>query len=532
MRNSIAAKLTLMIIVSFLLVFGAAAWLNLKAQEHGITRILQKDGEQIATVVAGATRNAMLKNDRMRIQETIDTLARQGGIEIIRIIDKSGRVVYSTIKPEIGHQVTPHDGECLNCRESQEHGLELSDHSRTSVFKRTHHRVLRITKVLKNERDCSNASCHVHAPTETVLGVLDVNFSLEPYDVERRNRSWELLFWSLIGLLIVAAITAAGVHHMVHRPVRKLTTKTEKLAKGDLSVRVPEVTHDELGILARTFNLMARDLEAARQELLEWGKTLENRVTRKTQELERAQEQILQVEKMASLGKLAAIVAHEINNPLSSVVTYAKILVRRLRSQELTEECRENLEYLETIASEAARCGEIVSQLLSFARRRGGEFSQADINQIIEKSLFLVRHKLEINNINATLKLDESIPIVTADTSQIQQALLALLINAAQAIGSDGEIHLETQPKSDGVLIRVEDNGPGMDAEVIKHAFEPFFTTKKDGVGVGLGLSVVYGIVKRHGGRIEIDSHPGEGCRFEIFLPTNGPSAPTEEQRT
>lgn len=529
MRNSIAGKLTLMIIASFLLVFGAASWINLKAQERGITRILQKNGGQVATMVAGATRDAMLQNDRTRIQRTIDTLVQQRGIERIRIIEKGGRVVYSTEKKEIGHTINRREEQCLTCHASATPRPSLTEHSRARIIQRENHRILGITQVLKNESDCSNAACHVHSPAETVLGVLDVNLSLQPYDAERRENSLKLLISFLIGLLIVASISATGVHRMVHRPVRKLIKETEKLAGGDLSARVPEVSHDELGVLARTFNLMARDLESARRELLEWGKTLEQRVSRKTQELEKAQEQILQVEKMASLGKLAAIVAHEINNPLSSVVTYAKILVRRLRNHELTDECRENLEYLESIASEASRCGEIVSQLLSFARRRGGEFSQVDINEIIEKSLFLVRHKLEINDISAALKLDESTPVVTADASQIQQALMALLINAAQAIGSSGTITLKTEKLADGVLIHVDDDGPGMDAEVMKHAFEPFFTTKKEGVGVGLGLSVVYGIVKRHGGRINIDSRPDEGCRFEIFLPMGGPAGNTEE---
>jgi len=529
MRNSIAGKLTLMFIASFLLVFGSAAWVNLKAQERGVTRILQKNGSQVANMVAGATRAAMLENDRARIQQTIDTLARQRGIERIRIVEKGGRVVYSTDSSEIGKKIDQREEQCLKCHISGTPRPDLSELSQARIIQRKDHRILGITQVLNNEQDCSNAACHVHSPTEKVLGVLDVNLSLQPYDFERRKSAWELLISSLIGILVLAAISATAVHRMVHRPVRKLIKETQKLAAGDLSARVPEITSDELGVLARTFNLMARDLEAARRELLEWGKTLEHRVARKTSELKKAQEQILQVEKMASLGKLAAIVAHEINNPLSSVVTYAKILVRRLRNHEVTNECRENLEYLENIASEASRCGEIVSQLLSFARRRGGEFSPTDINQVIEKSLFLVRHKLEINDIESELRLDPQAPVITGDASQLQQALMALLINSAQAIEHGGKITLESIADSDGVVVRITDDGPGMEAEVLKHAFEPFFTTKKDGAGVGLGLSVVYGIVKRHGGRVDIESTPGEGCRFEIYLPRTGPAAGEKE---
>lgn len=530
MRNSIALKLTLMMIISFVLLFGASAYLNLRAQKRGITLILQKNGSQISKLVAGATRAAMKQNDRKSIQRTIDTLASQRGIERIRIIEKAGRVVYSTDPDEIGTVINKAEEGCMVCHGQDRPPVNLPDDLRARIVQQPGQRVLGITQVLSNESDCANAACHVHDPSESVLGVLDVNISLRPYDAERRKNALELLISSLIGLLLLAGISVTGVHYMVHRPVRKLIKETQKLSRGDLSARVPELTQDELGVLARTFNLMARDLEGARRELLEWGKTLENRVAGKTRELERAQEQILQVEKMASLGKLAAIVAHEINNPLSSVVTYAKILVRRLRNHELTDECRENLEYLESIASEASRCGEIVSQLLSFARQRGGKIVPVNINQIVEKSLFLVRHKLEISDIRAELKLQESIPPVLCDPSQIQQALMALLINAAQAIGNGGEIRMETESIEEGLLITVADDGPGMDNEVLQHAFEPFFTTKKEGAGIGLGLSVVYGIVQRHGGRIDLDSKPGQGCRFKIFLPKESPSEERKEE--
>jgi len=314
------------------------------------------------------------------------------------------------------------------------------------------------------------------------------------------------------------------VHRMVHVPVRKLIRETRRLAGGDLSARVPEISRDELGVLARTFNRMARDLEGARTELLEWGRTLEARVREKTQELEHARDQILQVEKMASLGKLAAVVAHEINNPLSSVVTYARILVRRLRNQELTDECRENLEYLESIASEATRCGEIVAQLLAFARRRGGEFGATNVNDVVEKALFLVHHKLELSNVRPETSLDPALPEISADASQIQQALMALLINACQAMETTGgEVRIATAARDGGIEIVVEDTGPGMAPDVARHAFEPFFTTKEGGGGVGLGLSVVYGIVERHGGRIDLETSPGKGCRFTLWFPSAPP---------
>ncbi|NIA10944.1 MAG: HAMP domain-containing protein [Nitrospiraceae bacterium] len=529
MKRSVAGKLTLLITCALVVVFGTAAWLNLQIQERATTRILRLNGAQVADLVARATREAMLHNDRTRIQATINTLASQRGIERIRIIEKGGQIAYSTDHAEIGTKLEPRSQECITCHEGGIAPGKMPSEAQARVLARRDGRILSITKTIRNEPDCANASCHVHKRGNRLLGVLDVNMALGPYDRARRASAAELLFASLFGIFLVVGITAAGVRRMVHRPVRNLIEQVQQIAAGDLSVRAPEVTDDEIGVLAHNFNRMARDLETARGELLEWAQTLEERVQQKTAELRHAQDQILQVEKMASLGKLAAVVAHEINNPLSSVVTYAKILVRRLRTHELTDECKENLEYLESIASEATRCGEIVSQLLAFSRRRGGEFGPTDINRVVEKSLFLVHHKLELNNVDAVTELASDLPTIIADSAQIQQALMALLINAAQALEEGGTVRLTTRRSEDGgVVLEVADDGPGMPPEVAAHAFEPFFTTKEEGSGVGLGLSVVFGIVQRHGGNIDLDTAPGKGCRFILTFPPKPPQADGE----
>jgi len=530
MKRSIAAKLVLIITAFLIVIFGAAAALNLKIQAKGAMRILRLNGAQLADLVAAATREAMLHNDRAQIQKTIDTLVRQRDIERIRIIRKGGQIAYSTEPEEIGTQIDGHEEQCVACHQSHTPPETLPTEERARVVRRGNRRVLGITQTIRNAPDCSSAPCHVHEPDERLLGVLDVNLALDPYDAVLHESAAELLVASIVGILLVVAATTAATQRMVHRPVRKLIKETVKLASGDLSARVPELTDDEIGVLARAFNRMARDLEAAHRELLEWGRTLEERVRQKTEELERAQSQILQVEKMASLGKLAAVVAHEINNPLSSVVTYAKILVRRLKGQELTEEWEENRGYLESIASEAARCGEIVSQLLAFARRSGGEFIPTDVNEVVQKSLFLVHHKLKLSNVEARTELGEGLPRIVADPGQIQQALMALLINASQAMVEGGEVRITTRnADGGGVEIEVADTGPGMPPEVAQHAFEPFFTTKEQGVGVGLGLSVVYGIVERHGGEIELQTAPGKGCRFTLFFPGKPLEAGGEE---
>jgi len=522
--DRVAGKLVVLIVGSLVVFFGLATWLNLREQERATTKILTLNGAQIAALVTAATREGMLRNDRTAILNAVHSLSRQRDIERIRILDKEGRIIYSSQGAEIGTTLDRRAEQCLTCHQLEEPPTWLPE---AKMVRRVEHEgraTLGVTQVIRNESDCSTAACHAHPPQQRLLGVLDIHMQLEPYEQARTASARQLELTSLLAILVVSLVTAVSVQRMVHRPVRELIQGAQALAQGDHSARVPQMNRDELGVLAGAFNQMAHDLEKAHSELLEWAQTLEQRVEQKTLELQHAQEQILQVEKMASLGRLAAVVAHEINNPLSSVVTYARILDRELRDPAAAAASPERLRYLEAIASEAARCGEIVSHLLAFARQRGGSFSAVDFNSVVEKAVFLVRHKLELAEVSTRLELDPKLGSVEVDAQQIQQALMALIINACEAMeGGGGTLTLRTRTLAEGLAVEVADSGPGMAPEVAAHAFEPFFSTKSDGSGVGLGLAVVYSIVKRHGGGIELETKPGAGCRFTITLPARAP---------
>ena len=529
-QSRVATKLVGLIVGGLLLCFGVATWYNLRVQEHATTHILTLNGVQLADLVAGATREAMLHNDREAIRGTIDTLGHQRDIAKIRVLNKTGLISYSATPGEVGQKLEATSNQCQLCHSKTPPPEALTASQMVRRVNREGGPVLEITRVILNEPDCSSAPCHVHPPSQRLLGFMDVHIDLDPFDQARRSGAVLLVASSVAGILLVSILTFAAVRAMVRRPVRQMIRGAEALAHGDHSVRVPELTNDELGQLARTFNRMARDLEKAHSELLEWAQTLEHRVEDKSQELARAQDQIIRVERLASLGRLAAVVAHEINNPLSSVVTYAKIVIRRLQGQEQTsEECRENLTFLRNISSEAARCGEIVSQLLAFARHRGGEFAPVNVNAVVEKSILLVNHKLEMASVKANTDLAEDLVPVRADAGQVQQALMALLINSCEAMEKGGEVTVRTRNEAGGILVEMSDTGPGMAPEVAAHVFEPFFTTKTAGAGVGLGLAVVYGIVRRHGGRISLQTSPGQGCAFTLYFPADPPESGQEE---
>lgn len=241
------------------------------------------------------------------------------------------------------------------------------------------------------------------------------------------------------------------------------------------------------------------------------------------QKLKEAQEQVIRTEKLASLGKLAATVAHEINNPLAAVLTYTRLMMKLMSRGRFTQERLEDIvRYLTIMESETARCGEIVKNLLAFSRQPKITVETSSIEELIEKTLVLISHDLEMKNIQLVKEIEPDLPKIKCSSRHIQQALLNLLSNASEAMPEGGTLTVTAKrSKSDGfVEAIISDTGCGISEEDLKNIFEPFFTTKEEGRGVGLGLSVVHGIITRHNGSIEIESKPDEGSTFKVRLPT------------
>jgi two-component system NtrC family sensor kinase len=266
------------------------------------------------------------------------------------------------------------------------------------------------------------------------------------------------------------------------------------------------------------------------------GGAVSRRLFEKTEELRISQRQVLHMEKMSSLGKLSATVAHELNNPLSGILTYARLVRREIEEQPIEAEIREELaRYLSMMEKECSRCGDIVRNLLLFTRRNGAEKAVVDLNEIVERSLMLLRHHLEITGVTLESELLDGDPEIVADAGQLQQALVALLVNAVEAMSSDGgggTLSVRLQGGVDDVQIDIGDTGVGIPPEVLPQIFEPFFTTKETESGAGLGLAVVYGIVQRHGGDITIESDPELGTVFHLRLPRKAEVADDEASPT
>jgi two-component system NtrC family sensor kinase len=335
--------------------------------------------------------------------------------------------------------------------------------------------------------------------------------------------SWHLAGYTLAAVLLISLLSGLFVWRVVYGPLATLKAGTEHLTSGELGYQIEVRSGDELGEVATSFNRMSQQLREAREEITAWARTLEARVEQKTQELNRAHEHVLRTEKMASVGKLAAIVAHEINNPLAGILTYSKLLKKWINKGDESRR-EEILSSLDLIESESRRCGEIVKNLLTFARATPMNFEPADLNGIIKRCVRLVQHQLDLAGIQLQCDFADDLPLVRCDPAQIEQVLLALMMNAIDAMPRGGILNLKSHPLPDSheAQLQIKDDGVGIAPEVLPNLFEPFFTTKERGHGVGLGLAISRSIVERHRGRIEVSSQPGRGTTFTIVLPVNG----------
>jgi two-component system NtrC family sensor kinase len=238
----------------------------------------------------------------------------------------------------------------------------------------------------------------------------------------------------------------------------------------------------------------------------------------------------VQMEKLSSLGKMAATVAHELNNPLSGILTYAKLTSQELSEASAGQEFDELQGYLTLIQKESSRCGDVVRNLLLFSRASGYELAEHSARMIIERALMLVQHHLEMTEIRLVRDLGDEDDTITCDENQVQQALVALFVNAVEAMPDGGTLTVSCKSMAEEVCIEVADTGYGIPDEVRPQIFEPFFSTKEELDGVGLGLAVVYGIVQRHEGTIEVDSNADAGTTFRVQLPRRPKGGGVQEQ--
>jgi two-component system NtrC family sensor kinase len=495
-------------IALFLVMFvGLAAFtfINVKSEADDLLEQVELAALRTTDLIKGSIHYGMLINRKEDIHHIFKSLSRMPGFDVIRIYDKDGEVIFSTRSEEASTRVTINSEACQVCHRYPEPLKALETKERHRIITAADgHRMLALINPIENEPACYGSGCHLDPEDKSILGVLDVQMSLAAVDADIARSRRQTILASVILVVSVLFVTGILIWTLIRTPVRKLTAGTRAIAEGDLDYTIPLDQKDEIGELANSFNTMTLELKKAREEL------------------ERIQAHLIQVEKMVSLGKLCASVAHELNNPLGGILTYARLTQKKLSSSDLTPERVSSMQKdLSIVADETTRCGNIVKNLLLFSKRQIGEFAVVDLHQILDRCTQLIEHHLKLNHIEMVKSYQDERAEVICDKDQIQQAFLAILDNAVAAMPQGGTLTIVSNQnlRKKKVRIQIQDTGPGISPEDLPHIFEPFYTTKKEGKGVGLGLSVCYGIIERHDGSIEVSSTPGRGSTFIIELP-------------
>jgi len=528
LTHSISAKLIGSLLGVMVVVFALLGYLNVRLHRKDLEAATLVSAERVSDIIKHSTTYYMLRNDREGLYHAIHTMEDEPGMVKVRIFDQEGRISYSTDPTEVSHVLDKTGEACYGCHTQSQPLARLNRPDRFRIYRSGGQRVLGIITPIENQPNCSNADCHAHPASQQVLGVLDTNLSLAKADEQLAVGSARMLHYTAGAMLIVAVLSWLFVWREVGQPIKALKQGTEHLARGELGYQIEERSQDEVGGLAHSFNDMSLQLRTANEEIVNWAKTLEDRVVQKTKELNRAHDHVLHVEKMASIGKMAAVVAHEVNNPLSGILTYAKLLRKWVGTGSIEHEKREEaMECLDLIASESRRCGDLIKNLLTLSRTAPMNVQSTDLHTVIDRCLLLVRPQLEQGGVEVQLKFAEDLPRVPCDPAQIEQVLLILIMNAKDAMPRGGNLWIEARPNhaERAIEIQVRDDGAGIAPEVLSHIFEPFVTTKERGHSVGLGLAISRGIVERHKGHIEVESVLGRGTAFTITLPSQAGDA-------
>jgi two-component system NtrC family sensor kinase len=522
LSQTVSAKLLLLLIGSLFAIFTALGFVNIRLHQQHLESFNLQAAERQSDVIKRSTSHYMMRNDREGLYEIINTMAGEPGMKRIRIINQEGQISFSTDPTDVNRQIDKNAEACYACHAQAAPLTKLNRPDRFRIYRSNGERVLGIITPIENQPACSNAACHAHPKEQQILGVLDVSLSLKQTDANLAESSHTMIAYTVLAVVLISFATWWFVWHVVHEPIRALKAGTERLTHGDLGYQIEVGSGDEVGELAHSFNEMSQQLRNARDEITAWNRTLEDRVLEKTSELKKAAERMLHVEKMATIGKMAAVVAHEINNPLSGILTYSKLVKRYIERGNFEDEPKrhEMAENLDLVATESRRCGDLVKNLLSFSRSNPINLEWMQLNPVVDRVVKLAAHKLEMGGIQTHVQTGDDLPLVRADAAQIEQVLLALTMNAIDAMPHGGNLWISTMVTDHSeLLLQVRDDGMGIPADILPQLFEPFLTTKDTGKGVGLGLAISHNIVERHNGRIEVESKLGQGTTFNVYLP-------------
>jgi signal transduction histidine kinase len=525
--RSLAVKL-IVAIVLLILVGGGISWYALiRTGRANLVNEAVRDAASYSELIKKGIRYSMLTNDREAIQRTIEELTSVKHIKEIRLFDSRGRIYYSSRPSDVGKQVDRSAPACAGCHSDplNPSGSLTREAQWMTAAGTEGYNILVFVDPIYNEPSCSRVACHVHPPSQRVLGVLESDFSLATVDREIREQTLQTTVYALSLMCVVSLILYVVLRKFVLKPLTSLSSAMETVAQGRLEGTVTASSDDEIGRLVHTFNDMTRELKTARERMEAWTESLEREVAKKTDALRRSQDKLVQAEKLAALGRMTADVAHEIRNPLTAIGGFA----RRLSKSAAGEK---EMERVEAIVSEVARLEKILRDVLTFSRNARFHLEKHQVGEFLSEIVSLHEPLCSEQSVSVEVAIEKDLPSVLMDKDQVKQAFTNLITNALDAMPRGGTVQIAAGTEYLNavryVFLRVSDSGRGIDEDKLQLIFEPFFTTKEIGHGTGLGLSITKKIIEEHGGFVRAESVRGEGSIFSLYFPQPGDERPGE----
>jgi two-component system NtrC family sensor kinase len=529
-RSSIYGRVVLIITYLSVFLFVSFSLIFKSVNEQYLNTIIRQSGNNIGSIVKGALYHSMLANDKSSLRNTLDIINTLPDIDEVNMYDSDENLVYSSFATSTNNKHS--DPNCISChaniksmfsdKQTSYKIINVNSDCEMNVNDNGSRHLL-IKSPILNERSCSTSSCHAHPETETLLGSLIIKIPLEAQDAAIRKSSTEFFLLSIFATFLMAMVLLFFTRKKIKDPLNALVSVSMAVANGDKSTRIDIKPNqlDDMRMVSQAFNDMLDNLHTATTELENWSQQLEYKVQKKSEELGAAQHELMHVERLASLGRLSSSVAHEINNPLSGILIYTKLLYKQLSNPVLDISKRETmLKHLKFIENETKRCGDIVKGLLDFSRKDQNDFEPRHLHEILQETYELMTHPIKIANISFLTEFSAKSDLIYCNPNQIKQACIAMLVNASEAVLDNGEIWIKTKNADDETVnFEITDNGLGIAAEDIPHIFEPFFSTKQNVSGIGLGLAIVHGIIQNHKGKIQVKSELGNGTVLSVTFP-------------
>jgi two-component system NtrC family sensor kinase len=528
-RSSIYGRVVYIITLSSVILFVLFGIIFRSVYEQYLNTVIRQSGNNVGSVVEGSLYHSMLENDKSALQGTLDIINTMSGIDDVNMYDNNDSLVYTSFSSDSTAHSNPN---CLSCHENIKSMFPRKEKSYRIIDVKSEcnmnqndniHRHLLIRSPILNEKSCYTSSCHAHNESEEVLGSLVIKIPLADLDNAVKKSSAEFYILAIITTLLLVMILIFFTRKQIKNPLNNIIKASVAVSNGNKNTRLEISPNqlDDMRMVSQAFNDMLDNLQTATKELENWSQQLEYKVQKKSEELGAAQNELIHIERIASLGKLSSSVAHEINNPLSGILIYTKLIYKQLSNPELFASKKDSiLRHLKLIENETKRCGDIVKGLLDFSRKDQENFESTHLHKVLQETYELMTHPIKIANISFLSDFAAKSDLVNCSPNQIKQACVAILVNASEAVLENGEIIIATRnPDEETIRIEISDNGIGVPADDIPHIFEPFFSTKHDTSGIGLGLAIVHGIVKSHSGKIEVKSELGKGTTISITLP-------------